>query len=162
MKPAFLFATLTLTGLTMCAKRTGSDTGKRGRKPARGVAQAPKAAPPDPATRDTDAARKLVEAHTRKFAALEKKANEAWWKASITGSAEAYARRSELEIRLRKLHSDPKVFKRIKTKGAPQLMTAGLGELRLCFAVEVVEATLQIFDLRDRHLSRPLKTQELP
>ncbi len=60
----------------------------------------------------------IVAAYTKKFAALEKKLNLAWWRA-YTGDKAAYAEKEKLELAMRRLQSDRKVFARLKELRKP-------------------------------------------
>jgi hypothetical protein len=46
-------------------------------------------------------------------------------------------------------------IKGIKTNALPELMTTGSIELGFCFSGEIIEASLKIFDLGDRHDNDP-------
>ncbi len=88
-------------------------------KPSRPEARpAPPPPPPrprvDPAVRDTQEAKAIVEAYTAKYAPLEKRANLAWWRAYTQGGKEAYQEKEAAELAIRELQSDQKVFARLK------------------------------------------------
>ncbi|MCD6497957.1 MAG: M2 family metallopeptidase [Deltaproteobacteria bacterium] len=107
-------------GLTMCAKKEERRTipSVPAPKPAHQAGTSTKPAPrtpaADPAKAALDDARKLVAQYTKAYAALEHASNLAWWRAYATGDKAAYAEKQKLELDIRKLQSDRKVFARIK------------------------------------------------
>lgn len=92
----------------MCAQKTSKETKHPDSPRAPLAAETRKTI--DPAEEDTQKARKLVEAHTRAFRPLERKANLAWFEASVRISDKTSAERAKLDLALRRLHSDPKTF----------------------------------------------------
>lgn len=53
---------------------------------------------------------KFVTTHTAKVESLSDEANLAYWDASITGKSKHYDKLSDLQIRIRKIHSDPQEY----------------------------------------------------
>ncbi len=107
--------------LAMCSKEKKQETAPAPPPPKPSRPQARPSPPPrpakprvDPAVRDTQEAKALVEAYTAKYAPLEKRANLAWWKAYTRGGKEAYQEKEAAELAIRELQSDRKVFARLK------------------------------------------------
>jgi len=69
----------------------------------------------------------FITAHTAKVEPLSDKANLTYWDASTTGKSEHYDKLSELQIRIRRIHSDPQEYVFLKaTKESGRIKDAGL------------------------------------
>ena len=82
-----------------------------------GAAGCPRSAPPEPGApqpvaSSVDSARAYAAAYEARVAPVAKELNLAYWDATTSGDAEAFARAGELELQLRQLHADPAEFER--------------------------------------------------
>lgn len=58
----------------------------------------------------------FIEHHVARLKPIEKKAAIAYWNAAVTGKSEDFDRASELELKIRKMYSDPDAFAYLKAK----------------------------------------------
>ncbi len=61
-----------------------------------------------------EALQQFIEQHVAKIKPLEKAAKEAYWEAATTGRQEAYKKSAELELKIRKIYSNPQEFAFLK------------------------------------------------
>jgi len=79
------------------------------------LAGCPKTTTPEPAVQESavspiEQARTFADAYEARVAPVAKDLNLAYWDATTSGDAEAYARAGELDLQLRQLHADPTEF----------------------------------------------------
>ncbi len=58
----------------------------------------------------------FIDSHVKQFKAVEKESTTAYWDAAVSGKSEDYDRASDLDLKMRKMHSDPEVFAYLKAK----------------------------------------------
>jgi peptidyl-dipeptidase A len=91
--------------------------------------------------------RRFRDAHVQQWQQLERRWNLAWWESALSGREEDFNRTQELEIEVRRLHSDRESFqllKQMKESGAvtDPVLARSLDLLFLAFAENQIEPEL--------------------